>query len=113
MSTPLSKRSNSTIQDSEESLSEPKRSKLSVAEGISQLVDEMKESRKLKMDIASKPDRAIKLFISEYTKLDIDDYSKVLEYLSEPKNATIFLALEGVKPKQKEWLQASLNIWLE
>ena len=56
MSTPLSKRSNSTIQDSEESLSEPKRSKLSVAEGISQLVDEMKESRKLKMDIASKPD---------------------------------------------------------
>jgi hypothetical protein len=45
--------------------------------------------------------------------VDINDCSKVLKYLLDTQNATIFLALKGVKDRQKDWLQASLDIWLE
>lgn len=110
-STPIPKRRNEAIQDGEENGTDSKKLKLTVAEGISQLVSEMMESRKARMDIANKPDRAIKSFISKYTEVDISDYSKVLDFLSEPKNATIFLALDGPNTKQKEWLEEALGIW--
>jgi hypothetical protein len=58
-STLVLKRPSEAIQDREDTRSESKKSKVSVAEGISQLANEIKESRKARIEIANKPDRAI------------------------------------------------------
>jgi hypothetical protein len=107
----VSKRRIRAIQDTkEEEGSRSKKPKLTVAEGIDRVVEEMRQSRKLKTEVATRTTRAIQLLSSEYNNLDASDMVKAISYLADPKHAEIFLALKDMKEHQESWLFQCINI---
>jgi hypothetical protein len=55
-------------------------------------VEEMKQSRKLKTEVATRATRAIQLLTSRYNNLDASDMVKAISYLIVPIHAEVFLA---------------------
>lgn len=99
--------------------SDAKRQKTTTGEGIAALVDEMRmnreareEHRKKRLDILNKPDIAMHLFLLEHTDLGDAAFNKIMEHLTDPKNAAIFLALKDRKERQRKWLETSIGIWI-
>jgi hypothetical protein len=70
----------------------------------------MRQSRKLKTEVATRTTRAIQLLSSEYNNLDASDMVKAISYLADPKHAEIFLALKDMKEHQESWLFQCINI---
>jgi hypothetical protein len=67
-------------------------------------VEEMKQSRKLKTEVATRATRAIQLLTSRYNNLDASDMVKAISYLIVPTHAEVFLALKDLEEQQESWL---------
>lgn len=99
------KRQVQAMQDTEEGEgSGLKKAKLTVAEGIDRVVEEMRQSRMLKTELATRTARAIQLLSSEYIDLDASNMAKAISYIADPKHAEIFLALKDIREQQESWL---------
>lgn len=103
-----SKRQASVVYNSEEK--DLKKTKLTVAEGVNRVAEEMRQSRIARQELASRTTVAIQLLSSRYsTELTIDRFVKATYHLTDPKNAEIFLALKDMQDSQELWLEACLN----
>ena len=103
-----SKRQALAIYNSEER--DIKKTKLTVAEGVNRVAEEMRQSRIVKQELAMRTTTAIQLLSSRYsTELTIDKFVKATYHLTDPKNAEIFLALKDIQDSQAMWLEACLN----
>ena len=108
---PVRKRQVRTIQDTEEKEgSGVKKQKLTLAEGIYKIVEEMKETRIHKIEVATRPTRAIQLLTSEYNNLEASSMAKAISYLVVPMHAEIFLALKDQKEQQESWLFQGIGL---
>ena len=108
---PVRKRQVRTIQDTEEKEgSGVKKQKLTLAEGIYKVVEEMKETRIHKIEVATRPTRAIQLLTSEYNNFEASSMAKAISYLVVPMHAEIFLALMDQKEQQESWLFQGIGL---
>ena len=99
------------LQDTEEKEgSGVKKQKLTLAEGIYKVVEEMKETRIHKIEVATRPTRAIQLLTSEYNNFEASSMAKAISYLVVPMHAEIFLALEDQKEQQESWLFQGIGL---
>jgi hypothetical protein len=89
---------------------ESKRARLTVAEGVNRVAEEMRQSRIIKQELATRTTTAIQLLSSRYsTELNADQFVKAIYHLTDPKNAEIFLALKDIKDSQEMWLKTCIN----
>ena len=92
---------------------ESKKAKVTVAEGVNRVAEEMRESRILRQELAIRTTTAIQLLSSKYQGLNSDQFVKATYHLADPKNAEIFLALKDIKESQERWLKTCLGIYEE
>jgi hypothetical protein len=96
---------------------EVKKVKLTIAEGVNRVAEEMRESRILRQELAIRSQElatrttiAIQLLNSRYfAGLTTDDFVKATLILTDPKNAEVFLALKDSEYSQETWLRAYIN----
>ena len=89
---------------------ESKRARLTVAEGVNRVAEEMRQSRIIKQELATRTTTAIQLLSSRYsTELNADQFVKATYHLTDHKNAEIFLALKDIKDSQEMWLKTCIN----
>ena len=89
---------------------ESKKVKLTVAEGVNKVAEEMRQSRIIKQELAIRTTTAIQLLSSRYgIELDADQFVKATYHLTDYKNAEIFLALKDIKDSQEMWLKTCIN----
>ena len=89
---------------------ESKKAKLTVAEGVNKVAEEMRQTRIIKQELATRTTTAIQLLSSRYsTELNADQFVKATYHLTDHKNAEIFLALKDIKDSQEMWLKTCIN----
>jgi len=103
-----SKHQAQTINNSKER--DKKKAKLTVAEGVNRVAEEMMQSRIIRQELATRTTIAIQLLSTRYsTKLSSDRFVMATYHLTDPKNAEIFLALKDMQDSQAMWLETCLN----
>ena len=89
---------------------ESKKAKLTVAEGVNKVAEEIKQTRIIKQELATRTTTAIQLLSSKYsTELNTNQFVKATYHLTDPKNTEIFLALKDIKDSQEMWLKTCIN----
>jgi hypothetical protein len=104
----LSLTSKRQAQTSKEKVS--KKVKFTVAEGVNKVAEEMRQTRIIKQELATRTTTAIQLLASRYSiELNADQFVKATYHLTDPKNTEIFLALKDMEDSQEMWLKTCIN----